>query len=303
MNNLSKKTGGIAAGVSALTIGLGLLGVAPVEASLIGDEVTLDLEFSSESDAEFEVLTDISTEFGEGAPFVEDGPASNIVEENGSFLDGPFTGTPEFFAAGTAFTEGFFGEGGFGEGFFGEGSVSSSFGVFNVEGEFIEGDLGVFWSLFGEAVAPFSWEYTFSDLDWTDFPDGQIVGASLSFAEGFGFAEVFSGFAEGAGLVDYESLFALDFTEDSVTIALDVDPFGFGEGVMPAASVENGFGEGFVSAFGFAEGFFRVDLEVEHEDDAVDVPEPTSAIGLLLMGGLGLTPLARRSKSARRRDS
>lgn len=292
MNNLSEKTGGIATGISALVIGLGLLGVTPAEASLIGDEVTLDLEFSSESEVEFGTLTNVDAGFGEDDPSASGGEsASVVVQENGSALEGNFAGVPEFVSDGVAFGN----DGSGGIGFGGDNSMVQTFGIFNVEGAFIEGEIGVFWQLFDQGVAPFTWEYSFSDLDWTDFPEGKIVGASLGFAEGFGISEVFSGFAEGFSPVDYESLFALDFTDDAVTIALNVDPFdAFAEGGVPMI-VPHGE-SGLISAFGFAEGAFRIDLAVEHGDNGVDVPEPASALGLLLVGGLGL---GRRSKLSR----
>ncbi|MEO1590481.1 MAG: PEP-CTERM sorting domain-containing protein [Cyanobacteria bacterium J06632_22] len=289
MNKISMNTGGIAAGVSVLSLGLGLLAASPAEASLIGDEITLDLEFSSNAVTEPDLVTIIQTPLGFGPA-----PQSTVVTE-GSFLPGS-ENEPEFFAVGAAFGEGLSDPGDF-------DSESSAliFSEFNVEDDFIEGDLFTAWQLFDGDVTPFTWEYTFSDLDWTDFPDGRITGASLTFAEGFAEGAFF---AFGGGRIetefefDFESLLSVDFTDDSVTLAIDVDPvFGSFFGSLFTASenfslAEEGFSS--IGAFGLAEGLFRIDLEVDHGEAPAAVPEPATVLGLLLTGGLGLKTLRRR---------
>ena len=262
MKRTYQRPGTIAAGMTALSLGLALLGTAPAEASLVGDDVELDIEFSSESSLDFDSDTFVDGNTGEGTA---------MVEENGSFIHDTFAeGPPEFFAEG------------FAEGEFSEGSISS-FARFNLEDEFIEGDFGTDWLLFNESVAPFSWEYTFSDLDWVDFPSGKIIGLDLTFAEGSG---GISGPNFGAGIdADPADFLSTSFTDNSVTVGFNLDFFGDN---IPD------FSEGFFNAD------FKLDLIVDHKEEPVGVPEPLGLGALVALGTLGMGAKLKQALSARK---
>lgn len=262
-----KQTGGMATGISAFSIGLGLLSTSPAQASLIGDEVTLDLQFYSDAPAPMTVGTNISIGFGGGAT-----PQSTTVLEGGPFLEFPI-------AEGVASTTGEFGD----RDFTGEEPFSAVFSNLNIEDNFIEGETELFWGLLDSSVASFSWAYTVSDLDWVDFPDGSITDASLSSVEGSATGQFFAPGVTGSFDTDFGALLSLDFSADSVTLAINVDP-------TAGSALDFSTGSG---AFGSARGAFRIDLAVDHGPAPTDVPEPTALIGLLL-GSVGLASLKRR---------
>ncbi len=289
------------AGVSALALGLALLGNSPAQASLIGDEVRLDVDFNSPNEI-FETDFFVEGNFSEGS---SGGEATAIVEEGPSlFAEGLMAEGPEseFLSSTAAFSEG--------DGdFFGVGSFTSSFALFNVEDSSIEGLLSNFWELEADDIDVFSWEYTFSDLGWVDFPDGRIVGAELSpiafpfgegpfgegpvslgegvFSEGFVVGEGDDEFSFAENLFPIEDYLNVTFTDDSVTLAATFDPlFPFSEDPFLTAPFTPVFAEG------FSETAFNIALDVEHSRT---VPTPAMLPGLI---GMGMGILQKRKKLA-----
>ncbi|NEP04432.1 MAG: hypothetical protein F6K25_03340 [Okeania sp. SIO2G4] len=257
MSNKFQQIAKAAGGMTALALGLGLLGQVPAQASLIGDQVNLEIELNGEA-PDFVLIPGGSQATVE--PF-----SGNLLEGivSGNFLEGIVSGN---FPEGIEFP--FFGVA---EGDFGEGGLFAIGGI-NVEDSSFQGGFGFAWNLeFEEEIQPFTWEVTLNDLNWVDYPTGRIVGVDLfgvGFAQG-GFLDFAEGFGEG--FATFEDFVSVSHTDDSVTLAFSIDPT---------------FAEGFAEGFGGA--LFEVDLIVEH-DAPVATPEPTALGALLALGALGVS--------------
>ncbi|MEO1095124.1 MAG: hypothetical protein AAFX01_09510 [Cyanobacteria bacterium J06638_28] len=143
-------------------LGLMLVGVGAAKASLIGDDVRLDLDFQGDS-------------LGEPASGILPGPVVEVEEDGVFLIDGVLTPPADFdveFLAGTGATS--------------EDGLSSAVGelFLNLEADLMEGFVSARWDLRDDDVTPLRWEYTLSDLDWADFPAGRITDIQFSFIEG-----------------------------------------------------------------------------------------------------------------------
>ncbi|NEP88689.1 MAG: hypothetical protein F6K18_18640 [Okeania sp. SIO2C2] len=213
MSNKFQQIAKAAGSMTALALSLGLLGQIPAQASLIGDQVNLEIGFN-----------------GEAPDFVSiPGGSQAIVEpSSGNFPEGV-----EFVNVFAGSVNGI-----------GENVLSFRINSINVEDSLFDSSFDFRWNLVGEEVQPFTWEVTLNDLNWVDYPTGKIVDVELfeTGAGGGSFLDT-EGILIGDRVLTFENVVSVSHTDDSVTLAFSIDPtfgLGFGEGFA------NGGAGGFV---------------------------------------------------------
>ncbi|NET78413.1 hypothetical protein [Okeania sp. SIO1F9] len=180
MSNKFQQIAKAAGSMTALALSLGLLGQIPAQASLIGDQVNLEIELNGEApDFVFipggsqAIVEPSSGNFPEGVEFVNVFASSSSFDSDEDdinpleFLILSFTDPASLFSVEDS------------------SYVTILTGDINVEDSFFQGSLDFFWSYVEfEEIQPFTWEVTLNDLNWVDFPTGKIVDVE-GFGEGF----------------------------------------------------------------------------------------------------------------------
>ena len=246
----------------------GFIGTGAAQASLLGDEVQLNIEFQGDS------LTLDTNDILPGT--------TTTVEADGIVFTDPLTpinpAELEFLSASLAV---------------GDSGLSTSFSqsFFNLEDNLIEGSLFASWDLFSNELAPLNWTYTLNDLDWVDFPTGGIEDISFTFLDGSasgtvigcigqslsdcsdggvgasavglgdgGFSAAANPFTVLADTLDLSAFLSTSFSDDSLTLALDINP------LFP---IPSNFDPDFIvgSASGSAAANFQIELLVDHSDN------------------------------------